>query len=363
MEFLTDAGCPSSIKNLKPTSVNIVGSTFRYNTAHKMGGGLAILLGSSAYFCYSTEVNITNVTFLNNTVSTHEVNGAENFTAGGNICIAGKWVNNNSVRVQSCLIEGGVAQMGGGIFVNIGVYYQQRIEIIISNTRFKCNRATMDIAGGSLMVSELPNLYNMTLCSMTTTNYFNKLTMTDTTFDGTCANSSSVNILGMGAFTPYLPAQYNVVFINGYSTNLSSTPSTIDSQQHIILNPTHNAGYSVCVIQPAVMLSFIPNATFIDCEFFESTTDGGLAVEGTNVFFGGNITFRDNIAMYGGGLALLDNSIMYLTPNTSIAFSHNHATYAGGAIYVGSEGYPYSFGSCVEWRSTNTSWHISVHQT
>ena len=38
------------------------------------------------------------------------------------------------------------------------------------------------------------------------------------------------------------------------------------------------------------MLSFIPNATFIDCEFFESTTDGGLAVGGTNVFFGGNIT-------------------------------------------------------------------------
>ena len=294
MAFLTDAfpGCPSMI-NVKPTSVNIVDSTFRYNTARKMGGGLDILLGSSEHFCCSAEVNITNVTFLNNTVSTvsYGLNGAETFTAGGNIHIAnnaGKWVN-NSVRLQSCLIEGGVAQMGGGISVNIFVYYQQRIEIIISNTQFKCNQATMDNGGESLMVMEVPNVYNMTLYSTTTTNYFNKLTITDTTFDGTCANSSSVYILGMGAIAPYLPTQYNVVFINvsfkGYSMILSSTPSTIDSQQlfddPIVLNPTHTAAFSLVARKQAVMLFFIPNATFIDCEFFENTVDGGLAVEST----------------------------------------------------------------------------------
>ena len=100
----------------------------------------------------------------------------------------------------------------------------------------------------------------------------------------------------------------------------------------------HTAAVALFAIQSLVMLSFIPNATFIDCGFFESAVNGGLAAEGTNVFFGGNITFRDNIAiLYGGGLSLLDNSIMYLTPNTSITFSHNHATYAGGAIYVESE--------------------------
>ena len=50
--------------------------------------------------------------------------------------------------------------------------------------------------------------------------------------------------------------------------------------------------------------------------------------------------------MYGGGLALLDNSIMYLTPNTHITFSHNHATYAGGAIYVQSDGFSYGSLNC-----------------
>ena len=356
MVFLTDAfpGCPSSMINLKPTNLNIVDSTFQYNTAYKWGGGLDMSLGSSEYFCCSAEVNITNVTFFNNTASTfsYRVNGTELFTLGGNIFIndgAGQWLN-NSVRIQSCLIEGGVAQMGGGIYVlNNVVCCQKSIEmeaLIISNTRFICNQATLDNAGASLMIAETPNIYNIQSYSTTTFTYIKKLTITDTTFDGPCTNSSNVNIQGMGAIAPYLPTQFNVVFINvlfrGYSTNLSSLPSTIHSQQlfddHIILNPTHTAAVALYAIQPLVMLSFIPNPTFIDCEFFESAVDGGLAAEGTNVFFGGNIIFRDNRAIYGGGLTLLDNSIMYLTPNTRITFSHNHATYAGGAIYVQSDG-------------------------
>ena len=118
MAFQTDAflGCPSSVVNLKPTSVNIVDSTFQYNTARKSGGGLVISLGSFEYFCCSAEVNITNVTFLNNAVSTvsYGVNGTELFTTGGNIYIddVGQWLY-NSVRIHNCLIEGGVAQIGG----------------------------------------------------------------------------------------------------------------------------------------------------------------------------------------------------------------------------------------------------------
>ena len=55
MTVLTNGflGCPSWIVNLKPTSINIVDSTFQYNTARKRGGGLAISLGSFEYFCCS----------------------------------------------------------------------------------------------------------------------------------------------------------------------------------------------------------------------------------------------------------------------------------------------------------------------
>lgn len=83
---------------LKPNNINIVDSTFQYNTARKSGGGLNIGLAvPSEYFCCSADVNITNVMFFNNTVSTlpYEVNEAE---VGGNICIEniiGQWFNNS----------------------------------------------------------------------------------------------------------------------------------------------------------------------------------------------------------------------------------------------------------------------------
>ena len=169
----------------------------------------------------------------------------------------------------------------------------------------------------------------------------------DSTFDRTCANSSNIFIQGMGAIAHYLSREYNVVLINvsfkGYSTDLSFPPPTFHFQQlfddHIILNPMYTAALAFYPLHPGVMLSFVPNATFIDCEFFENTVNSGLAAVGTNLFFGGNITFRDNRAIYGAGLMLLDNSFIYLRPNTHIIFSHNHATYAGGAIYVQSDKY------------------------
>ena len=360
MAFLTTAfpGCPSSMIGLKPNSINIVDSTFQYNTARKSGGGLDIEFSvPSEYFCSSAEVKITNVTFLNNTVSTvpYEVNGAEVLTQGGNIYILdinGHWFN-NSVRIHNCLIEGGIAMSGGGIYsstliTNSVGFCQKRTEmevLIISNTHFICNRATYaGLSGASLLVHELPNVYNMTFYSMVTTIYFKKIRVIDSIFDGTCANFSNIIITGLEGYAPYLPTRYSVAFINvsfqGYSTDLSSPPSTFHSQQQfdnlILTNPSELALYTP---YPGVRLFFIPNTTFIGCEFFESTVESALYAVSTNVFFGGNITFRDNIATYGGGLLLLDNSVMYLTPNTHIVFSHNHATYAGGAIYVKSDGF------------------------
>ena len=129
--FLTTAfpGCPYSMMGLKPNSINIVDLTFQYNTARISGGGLNIGLAvSSEYFCCSADVNITNVTFLKNTVSTlpYEVNGAK---VGGNIHIENisrQWFN-NTVKIHSCLIEGGVARVGGGIYSSIANNHGQYI--------------------------------------------------------------------------------------------------------------------------------------------------------------------------------------------------------------------------------------------
>ena len=66
-------------------------------------------------------MNITNVTFLNNTVSIPvAIDRRELPIGGGNIFLqdntAGQWIN-NSVRIHNCQIEGGVAVSGGGILL------------------------------------------------------------------------------------------------------------------------------------------------------------------------------------------------------------------------------------------------------
>ena len=355
MAFVTSA-CSSSMVSLKAITINIADSMFQYNTAHALGGGLCIshgLIGLSEYSCCSAEVNITDVTFLNNNVSTVPVlvNGMAISTKGGNIYIA-DWngqLLNNSVRIHNCLIKGGVAGSGGGIFfmqtVQIAVSWQNSTEmegLFISNTHFVCNRATADTAGASLVAEgKLLKNFSMTLNSLTPT-VTKSLTIMNTVFDGSCADSSNVNIVGLGVDAPYLPIAYTVVFSNvsfrGYSTNLSSPLSTFYSQQSSLnddlLQSLPNPSTTLYTYKPGVVLSSIPNVTFIDCEFFESSADSALTAGSTNMFFGGNIIFRDNIATYGAGLQLLENSVMYLRPNTHLMFSHNHATYAGGAIYV-----------------------------
>ena len=192
-------GTPSTVR-LKPTTVNIEGSTFRFNSAHEGGGGgLAIIFDSSGQFCCSAEVNIADVTFLNNTVSNLAKPVNLTVRGGGNIWIGdrgGQWLN-NTVRVTNCLIEGGVAWDGGGIFLSQSVIStgpsteytaKPTMDVLfISNTQFVCNQA--DGAGScssSLTVAvDSPNLIAMT-AAMT-----KKFTVVNTTFDGACSESET----------------------------------------------------------------------------------------------------------------------------------------------------------------------------
>ena len=344
----------SSMQNLKPAIVSIVDSTFQYNTAYYMGGGFTILADSFQYICCSAEVYVTNVTFVKNKVSSVLVSrDGKGFPAGGgNIYIddnSGQWLN-SLVRIERCQIEGGVARSGGGIWVNhlvTAIFRQPSTEVkgvLITNTQFICNRATANNLGASLVaVSMLQDDFSTTLNSFSPTlNSFSptitkKLTVINTTFDGSCSDSNNVIIEGFGIDTPYLQNRYSVLFINvsfrGYSTSpsqqFSASPQYDDFLFLLYLhNPT-----TLNQTQQGVLLYSIPNATFIDCEFFESS-DSTLYASSTRLFLEGNITFRDNTATYGAGLALNDRSVMYLRPNTHIMFSHNHATYYGGAIYV-----------------------------
>ena len=311
----------------KPTTVNIVDSVFQYNTAYKLGGGgLAIIFQSFQHICCSTNVNIMNVTFFNNTAQYVTTINAKPFwddnIGGGNILITDNgtlWLN-NTVRIENSLIEGGVATKGGGIYLFQSVFpsgssslpseiYTEEA-LHISNTQFLDNRAIadgiLDGLGGASLIARI-----MSRDLVYPTILTKRFTITDTTFEGTGVDSTTVEF--WGAFSPRFLLKHNVLFVN------------VSFQEHEVLQ--------LYPLQPTVLLTTVSNATFIDCEFTGSG-DSAINAESTDIYFKGNITFRNSTSAQGGGLALLEAAIMYLRPNTHILFSHNHVKYAGGAIYI-----------------------------
>ena len=75
------------------------------------------------------------------------------------------------------------------------------------------------------------------------------------------------------------------------------------------------------------------NVTFIDCTFENNQMTAILAVR-SKLIFQGNNTFKNNSAVNGAGIMLLQNSYLYLNSNTSITFADNHASEKGGAMYI-----------------------------
>ena len=299
-----------------PITVSIVDSTFQHNTASMYGGGLAI---SFDQLCCRARVDITNTLFLNNGGDT---------LSGGNIWIMqhSYWLR-STVRIENCLIKGGIAEMGGGISLSQRVYFWQNstdtftFEVLyIASTKFLCNLVTTNGGGASILVaieygSHLP-LYSW---APTITQ---QITVNNVTFDGACAGSSNIKIAG-GRYAVHPSIIYNVLFTNvsfqDHSTGFSSS-----------LQPPL---YNLRNLQPAMAILYASNVTFINCSFIDNTAQGAIIAVGTNMVFEGDITFRGNRATRGGGMMLLDSSFMYLRPNTHIMFSNNYAAYGGG-IYV-----------------------------
>ena len=86
-------------------------------------------------------------------------------------------------------------------------------------------------------------------------------------------------------------------------------------------------------IMSTIWLSSVKNITFINCSFVNNTNTAMFAMD-TVLYFQGNITFSENTGHFGGGLALRDDSIMYLKSNTHVYFIDNYARHRGGGMYL-----------------------------
>uniref|UniRef100_A0A1X7UEH3 Right handed beta helix domain-containing protein n=1 Tax=Amphimedon queenslandica TaxID=400682 RepID=A0A1X7UEH3_AMPQE len=64
-----------------------------------------------------------------------------------------------------------------------------------------------------------------------------------------------------------------------------------------------------------------------------NSTATGLSILGSTVKINGSAFITNNIGKDGGGMAIHDDSVIILFPNTSVNISNNHAMHKGGGVY------------------------------
>uniref|UniRef100_A0A1X7U8H9 Right handed beta helix domain-containing protein n=1 Tax=Amphimedon queenslandica TaxID=400682 RepID=A0A1X7U8H9_AMPQE len=60
----------------------------------------------------------------------------------------------------------------------------------------------------------------------------------------------------------------------------------------------------------------------------------GLVIIASLVTAKNRLVFKNNTGVVGGGIAINDSSLVYLSPSANLEFIDNHATYKGGGIYI-----------------------------
>ena len=111
---------------------------------------------------------------------------------------------------------------------------------------------------------------------------------------------------------------------NTFPSALKTTTSTID-----------NSAILLFVIAQNVTISGRHNTS--GSNFFNNNP-GVILASGSNVYLKGYLNFYENLAFRGGGIAMIDFSILFFHEGSKIKFSRNRALSSGGAIYADSLG-------------------------
>lgn len=110
------------------------------------------------------------------------------------------------------------------------------------------------------------------------------------------------------------------------STNDSlHVANTLAVLQNVVFADNNVEKYVVSIALGTIM--------FMNCSFENNTGTAIQADASSKLIFEGVNVFRNNSALVGAGIQLLE-STMHLQPHSSILFEDNHADHVGGAIFV-----------------------------
>ena len=76
------------------------------------------------------------------------------------------------------------------------------------------------------------------------------------------------------------------------------------------------------------------NLTLTGNSSLQHNSGSALKATSSSIYLQGDISFHNNTAAYGGGMSLVGDTIVVVVENTTVSFTNNTGTVAGGAIYV-----------------------------
>lgn len=296
------------------------------NKAYQVAG-LTIFVSK----CFA-RINITRTQFINNS-GTH---------LGGNLAII--YLNLTDISAQhfnlsNILIEGGNATGGAGLYIFItklitkhaktSVLPQTDFSNITQTYKFNSSATVIEnvIFKNNVAANVGAAIYIQLKASTQEAIVHHKIIIRNCKFYNnslTFANNGGValysNYFDIDGFLFQVNPQYKIVVSNSHFQGHYVDSNHSDSVESA-------SGNSVI---------FVNSNNYFEIEDVNITNNSVNAITAinSNLLFKGSITLFYNTGSSGGGLLLCQNSIMYLTANTTIRIFNNSVSHVGGGICV-----------------------------
>ena len=275
-----------------------------------LASGLALILRRS-----NVAVEVSNSIFKNN-----------KGCLGGNLAVVFNTTQpfHGKVLIQDCLIKNGTAEYGGGLYIfylsapdsndSCSLEHNSVINLTtIASTTFEDNIA---LTGGGLYtgLTESLAICNPYRILITNNCLFQHNTLNRIGFGGVAIHS--MNFLAFGYKNQILLQFLLVIKESEFTRNIVSKYSKWS-----------NSGSGVIYVKTNRHAE-MENVAIYDNQY------SGIVIVDSNLVLSGSVEICNNNGSSGGGMLFCSNSIMFLTPNTTVTIANNHVEHAGGGICV-----------------------------
>ena len=279
---------------------------------YPLAAGLSITLK-----CLRATVQIDNVTMNDN-------RGGN----GGNLALIfhnTASTPDNVVTIKNCVLESGVGELGGGLFVEFidGSDSEEALclhspnkshqLLLVQNTTFNNNAAVY--AGGAVYLKQKQSQASCSIGRISFVNCtFRQNFVKNKGFGGIALHSINYPITN---YKHHGIPQFKIIVQDCNFWENYAKPRDI-------------------VVQSGNGVIFSKADTYfelVNANISNNNSSGILAI-GSNIILSGNISIENNRASSGGGMLLCENAIVYLNHSTVVTITQNYANHTGGGISV-----------------------------